>query len=127
MINQFAMKKIIPSICLILLSIYSPSTIYGQDWVSQMKDPSVNFYDVQKSFNKYNEKKERDLEKFNRQIFKKTGKAPSEEETEVPGYSQFKRWEWFMAPRVFPSGELFNPSIAYDEYQKYTNQYFVSN
>ncbi len=117
------MKKNILFICLILLSIYSPSTIYGQDWVSQMKDPSVNFYDVQKSFNKYNEKKERDLEKFNRQIFKKTGKVPSEEETEVPGYSQYKRWEWFMAPRVFPTGERFNPSIAYDEYQKYNNQY----
>ncbi len=65
---------------------------YGQEaiWIEQMRDPSVNFYTVQKSFEKYWE---------NREIEK--GK----------GYKQFKRWETFMEPRVFPDGVRPNPSV----------------
>lgn len=65
---------------------------YGQnaDWVEMMNDPSVNFYRVQESFETY--WKERQLEK---------GK----------GWKQFKRWEAFMEPRVYPEGIRPNPSV----------------
>lgn len=66
------------------------------DWVEQMMDPNVNFYTVQQSFNDY--WKDRPYEK---------GK----------GYKQFKRWEAFMEPRVYPSGERPNPSVIVSAFQ----------
>jgi photosystem II stability/assembly factor-like uncharacterized protein len=63
-----------------------------------------NFYYIQKIFNDFWK-----------------GKTPSTEEYEngeMGGYQQFKRWEWFVEPRVFPSGEFFNPEQLYNEYKK---------
>ncbi len=88
------MKNILIGIFTVILGM-----CYGQsaDWVDQMHDPNVNFYTVQQSFENY--WKEREVEK---------GK----------GWKQFKRWEAFMAPRVYPSGERPNPSILAAEYFK---------
>ncbi len=76
------MKKILFSLsfisCIFLLNAQN------SDWVDQMNDPSVNFYTVQQNFENY--WKERTVEK---------GK----------GWKQFKRWEAFMEPRVYPDGE----------------------
>ncbi len=118
------MKRKLLLIYILIAVIAIPKMLNAQDWISKMKDPSVNFFEVQKSFNKYYKKQERDMEKFNRMVIKRTGKALNEdEEVEIGGYSQYKRWEWFMAPRVSPTGERFNPSIVWDEYHKYRNQY----
>lgn len=64
-----------------------------------MNDPSVNFYDVQSSFNKFWKKEER-KEKFKH--FFTPGKK-SEEENE--GLILYKRWENYVEPRVYPSGD----------------------
>ncbi len=64
--------------CLISLQLFP------QEWVEKMQDPSVNFYDVQESFNE---------EWANKSYVKGNG------------YKQFKRWEWFMEQRVFPTGK----------------------
>lgn len=61
-----------------------PAAAQTNDWVSQMQDPNVNFYTVQQNFEQY--WAEREIEK---------GK----------GWKQFKRWEAFMEPRVYPDGE----------------------
>ena len=75
----------------ILIMIFSASLFSQEaDWIDQMQDPSVNFYTVQQNFDKYWEGRE--VEK---------GK----------GWKQYKRWEAFMEPRVFPTGERPNPSI----------------
>ena len=66
-------------------------------------DKPVNFLDIQKVFNDF----WRD-------------RTPSTEEYEngpFGGYQQFKRWEWFMEPRTFPTGEFFDPEILFKEYQ----------
>ncbi|GIV40837.1 MAG: hypothetical protein KatS3mg034_0147 [Vicingaceae bacterium] len=55
------------------------------DWVSMMQDPNVNFYEIQKTFNEYWK-----------------GKDHTEK---GKGWKQFKRWEWFMEPRVYPHGD----------------------
>ena len=64
-----------------------------QHWSDMMNDPTVNFYDVQAAFNADWEDKE--IEK---------GK----------GYKQFKRWEYFMEQRVYPSGERFSSMASWD-------------
>lgn len=89
------MKFYKSSLLFILLFFFS--TIgFGQSWVEMMDDTSANFYDIQKSFNKHWEGKK--IEK---------GK----------GWKQFKRWEHFMAPRVYPSGNMNFQSSLWNEYQ----------
>ena len=82
-----------------LISIFISSVSFSQTWVEMMNDPSVNFYDVQKEFNKSLKKYEYKLKK------EKSVKHADREEMEMPGYMQYKRWEWFMEPRVYPSGD----------------------
>ncbi len=93
------------------------SHCYAQtSWIDLMKDPTANFFDVQKAFNEYYTDyvltHGKELKEENG-IFKKKER---ESQFEVPGFEQFKRWEWFMEPRVSITGERFNPSIAYSEY-----------
>ncbi len=34
------------------------------------------------------------------------------------GYKQFRRWEWFMQQRMYPSNNYFNPMAAWEEWEK---------
>lgn len=105
---------------LLLIAALFTSSVFAQDWVSKMQDPTVNFYDVQKSFNQYYSTAERQLEREKRASRRK-GLNLSAEEMEVPGYSQYKRWEYFMQPRVSATGERFAPDAvwkAMSEYKK---------
>lgn len=74
---------------------------FAQDYVQMMRDPNVNFYDVQQAFNSYWEGK----------IIEK-GK----------GYKAFRRWEAYMAPRVYPSGNMTLPSQNYENFVQWENQ-----
>jgi len=85
-------------IALIVITNYSKA----QEYVRLMEDQSSNFYDIQKSFNEYWDGKSYEKGK---------------------GWKQFKRWEWFMEPRVYPTGKLPNPALAYNEYIKFKNTY----
>lgn len=76
------MKRILLS--LTILSICGLLNAQTGDWVAEMQDPNVNFYTAQQSFENY--WKEHTIEK---------GK----------GWKQFKRWEAFIEPRVYPDGE----------------------
>jgi len=77
---------------------------YGQDheptpkFVKMMKDPKVNFYDVQKEFRNY---------------FKNRDKGRG------TGWKIFKRWEYLMESRLFPTGERTNLVNLWEEAQKF--------
>jgi len=71
---------------------------YSQDWIAKMNDPSVNFYEVKKEFYKYWEKAERKA-KF-KSFF--TGQKT---EVENESYVHYKRWEYYVEPRVYPTGD----------------------
>src|SRR5574343_1582675 len=77
------MKRIL----LLIVFLFGVLSMHAQEnsWVRMMQDPNANFYDIQKAF--YAEWKD-----------KTPGKGQ--------GYKQFKRWENFMAPRVYQSGKL---------------------
>lgn len=106
-----------------LLIFLATNTVTAQNWVEMMQNPDVRFTDVQKAFNKYYIKKDRQIERLKRKMERQKGEGVSEEEIEVPGFAQYKRWEWFMAPRVGPNGERFDPALAYREHAKYKEQY----
>lgn len=76
------MKKLFLPLALMLSSV----CVFAQDWAEQMQDPKISFYEVQKNFNDY----------------------WSTRDITVPGsgYKAFKRWEAFMEPRVYPSGDM---------------------
>ena len=81
-------------------------TCYSQDYVQIMRNSNESFYTVQQAFNTYWD--DRAMEK---------GK----------GYKAFKRWEAYMEPRVYPSGNMTLPSQNYENYVKWQNQKNNSN
>jgi PKD repeat protein len=100
-------------------------TISAQTWVEKMQDPNVNFYEVQKAFNAYFGKdKQRELQREKKHEMReraekaeraeknarkgkidKVGPREKEEKTEVANFEVYKRWEDYMLPRLFPSGD----------------------
>jgi PKD repeat protein len=99
------MKKLLLSLILWAFGFVA----YSQTWVEMMHNPSANFYETQAEFNAYWE---------NRTIEK--GK----------GYKQFRRWEDFLEPRVYPRGDVKVAFKAYEEFVKYQRanpSYFVQN
>jgi len=99
--NKFSLSAVIA--CFISSSSFLPTEAPAQagspSWMEMMHNPSVNFYDVQKEFDKSLIKYERKLKK--EKSFKTTDKL----EKEMPGFMQYKRWEWFTEPRVYPTGD----------------------
>jgi hypothetical protein len=77
-----------------LYLLFLPIISLSQNWVDMMQDPNVNFYETQRVFNDFWQDK--DIEK---------GK----------GWKQFKRWENFIEPRVFPDGKI-QTSKLFEEY-----------
>jgi hypothetical protein len=80
-----------------LLVCACATSVFSQEsevhWSTLMADPAVNFYNVQASFEQY--WTEHEVEK---------GK----------GFKQFKRWEHFVEPRVYPSGDRISVTAAWD-------------
>ncbi len=92
------------------------TVLQAQDWVSKMMNPNVNFYETQTTFYEfYND--------YVSNYRQQNGVDP----VRVPGYKQFKRWEWFMAPRVGSDGKRFDPATAWKESTKYRQQYSTLN
>ena len=78
-----------------LVAIFGTSS--AQEWV-KLREEGANFYDIQRSFNQYWE---------GREVQK--GK----------GWKPFKRWEYWTAPRVYPSGILPEPDMNTRAFQQY--------
>jgi len=80
------MKKTAITTMLVALS----AMLFAQPWMQNISEEkrennSYNFYDIQEAFNSYWE-----------------GKTPGK----GSGWKQFKRQEWFLEQRVYPSGEF---------------------
>lgn len=93
-------KSITRSLCVFLsLFIGAGSLAFAQPWMNGLSESGgSNFYDIQRSFNRYWE-----------------GKDHTEKGR---GWKAFKRWEWFWEQRVYPSGEFPNPMQLYNETQR---------
>ncbi len=72
-----------------------------------IQDPETDFYEVRKAFEEY---------------WQNHPSAAQEGETERPGWKQFKRWEHFMEPRVYPTGERIDPTRRIREYKRYKEE-----
>lgn len=83
------MKSVSIWLCAILCVLIS-SSLKSQSWVDKMKDRSENFYTIQQDFETA------------------WGNRPYERGN---GWKQYKRWEAFWEPRVFPHG--IRPPVDY--------------
>lgn len=86
----------------VLFSTWSTTQLYAQPWVKKMQDRTVNFYEVQQAF--------------------KTawGNRPYQRGY---GWKQFKRWEDFWEPRVFPHGVRPTDNYMWKEHLKFQRTY----
>ncbi len=73
--------------------------LFAQDWPSLMQATNGNFYTVQKAFNDYWER--------------------NDKSQKGRGYGVFKRWEYHVAPRVYPSGDLSLLSDNANNFQRF--------
>lgn len=76
-----------------------------------MKDQNTNVHDVQKAFAKWNSSQQANESTLS--SYEQTA------EKEDGNYAQFKRWEWYMAPRTFPNGERPKPGVIANQYAEY--------
>ena len=79
------------------------SAMFAQNWVELVSKPDANFYDIQKACNEFY--KDKDL----------TVKGI--------GYKQYKRWEYIVEPRVYPSGDLSLMQQATKNYEDFLAEY----
>ncbi len=100
-----------------LLALAITNLVNAQDWRQMMQDPNSNFYDVQKAANTYFREHVKEENERSRKISQ--GKISNEVEEEYSGYEQYKRWEAFMEPRVYPSGNLFLASQTWKNYEEF--------
>lgn len=87
----------------VLLILLSGFQLKSQKWVDMMQDTSANFYDIVKEFDAY--WKDRPYERGH-------------------GYNAFRRWQWFVEPRVYPSGNMKTASRSYalDQYNQFLEE-----
>lgn len=71
-----------------------------QDWTEMMKDHNANVHDVQKAFNDWYQKQDDPKTSSSRLITPDTG----DDDDADGNFMLFKRWEWIMAARTYPSG-----------------------
>lgn len=89
------------NVTLFLLILFS-SNCFSQNWTQKMQEPGANFYEIKKDFEEY--WKNRDTK------------------IKGSGYKAFKRWEYMVEKRVFPSGELSQLNQTAENFQKFLKE-----
>lgn len=103
------MKKI--SLLLLAFTFsFSYNVFAQQNWYDMMKDHSANVKDVQNAFYKWYAANKPDDTASN---------AVGEEKEEDGNFLLFKRWEWLMVPRSYPTGVQPDPAVLEKQYQDF--------
>ncbi|HTA83065.1 MAG TPA: PKD domain-containing protein [Bacteroidia bacterium] len=103
-------KTLLVSIVFILVGV--GSSFGQQDWASMMRNPKANLKDVQSAFNQWYAKQ------GNNTVKEKDKDNGDDEEN---GRTLFKRWEWLMQARTFPSGNMPDQVKIATDYQDFLN------
>jgi len=108
-IKPSPMKNILKKAFLLLSLLICAGAVHSQSWTKNIKEKkSSNFYTYQKAFNDYWKNKDVDNDE--------------ELNCSEGGWQQFKRWENFMEPRVYPNGKFFDQKILWSEWNKYKSK-----
>jgi len=113
------MKQLQLRNAILLTAVLFTTSVFAQDWVKMMQEPNTNFFETQKAFSQY-------CADYTSTYKQANGTEP----TKIPGYKIYKRWEWFMQPRVSETGERFSPDAAWNamaEYKTGINTFAAGN
>ncbi len=92
-------------------------------WFDLRRDPQANFYSIQREYRRHAQEEADRVPDANALTKITAGwgmAAGSENEAaEEDGETQFRRWESFMEPRVYPSGDLSLPARAFSAMSPY--------
>ena len=86
-------------LCLLALSCQFSQ---AQEWVKLLSNPDKTFTEIQEAFN---------------------AEWANKEYVRSSGWKQYKRWEWRMEPRTYPTGNRIPVSTAYAERQNFLAEY----
>ncbi len=105
-------KNIAFAMLLLISQFGNAQNVQRTKWTDFSRNNSSNFYEIQKDFNQYWAGKgvEKNVEE--------KGEERGEEGT---GFDVFKRWENYVAPRVYPSGNLALISTTYSNFIDWQN------
>ena len=109
------------------LILLSGGILKAQIWKDPMVNSGANFYTIQSQFNHDMRgmvreiSREASLQQNTQALRGGSGQESEESEAGMEGYLQYKRWEYFMEPRVFPSGDLSLPSTTWQRFEDYLN------
>ncbi len=107
------MKK--QTLTLFVIIFATVQSVFSQAWIETWQKEN-NFYTIRDAFNAYCKEHAPDAaEKENSE----DNKYANEDEGLFPGYVQFKRWEWYMAPRVYPGGNISATNQADKNYSEF--------
>lgn len=119
------MKHIARSLA-IATAVIVGSPAFAQDWRNALEDPNANFYDIQTNFyaewgvrEQQNNQARQDNTLLNDKWPQNDPANPVAAPFMKGGYKQFKRWEYYMEPRVYPSGDITLPSSNYERFCDY--------
>lgn len=112
--------KLKTSISYLFACIYI--TMNAQIGKFDFSNPNENFYITQKRLAKHFKKHIREIENEKKEKAEGRVQAGGEEELELAGYELFKRWESYMAPRVYPTGDKTQASRSYEEFLNFQSQ-----
>ncbi len=124
--KMLPMKRTLLRCFTLVAALVLTGGLTAQDWTQFLLNPNANFYDVQSSFNAEWGQREAQLAQARQDNAQgKFGNSNLQARTEMPnmkgGYKQYKRWEWYMEPRVYPSGDMSLPSTTWQRFQDYLN------
>jgi PKD repeat protein len=115
------------SILLLCCGLSLFAALHSQDynrWIELKNTPGTNFYTIKQAFDSAWAGREAELRSERGQAVQ-SGRAHEREEREnekLDGtFFQYKRWEWYMAPRVYPSGDISLTTTTYQRFTEYLN------
>jgi photosystem II stability/assembly factor-like uncharacterized protein len=115
-----ALQTMLTSVIILLLLFLSTHSLHAQNWVKTWQE-SKNFYTIRDSFNAYCKQHINDeREPEEREVGEDKGEV--EDEGLFPGYVQFKRWEAYVEPRVYPSGDITLLGTNWSSYQAFISE-----
>ncbi len=106
----------------VLAGIFLLPNLFAQNnerWIQLRETPGANYYDVKNAFDSVWHDREAEML---RERHNHASRQNSEENEELDGtYFQFKRWQYFMEPRISATGDMSGPATTYQRFQEYLN------
>lgn len=120
--NQSALFRTRPvTILLFAFSLFA-APAFSQDndrWLELWQTPGTNFFTVKQAFDSAWHDREQEMLEERRNH---TNRSETDENEGMDGmYFKFKRWEYFMEPRVGASGDMSLPASTYWNFMDYLN------